>query len=317
VDDRTIDALKARERFSEISASRQAQEKEVVQLEVVETQHIEVEQNVTPLVLGEEEQHEEHVEEQLEDQVGDQEELTGPPTDPVSVLRALRVTTKPEKENHGNSIFDRQINAQRVDFGDGFDTQPTLGPSNRGKGKQRAQPSSSSSRKRVRPVEVESELEDDAFESADRTARVKDRRQKAPVAKKICTDPSSSGVPTSYQLPSRIVDEDCIPGREQEESFSEAEAPDMTEEAPPSTYQAQRLLAMQNRNVFASQRDRKPRTTWSEEEEEAFVEYMGMLPGRYAAIKTYDREEGGHVLEERTQVNLKDKARTMATNMIK
>jgi hypothetical protein len=42
-----------------------------------------------------------------------------------------------------------------------------------------------------------------------------------------------------------------------------------------------------------------------------------MFPGRYAAIKTYDREEGEYVLEERTQVNLKDKARSMAINMIK
>jgi hypothetical protein len=130
-------------------------------------------------------------------------------------------------------------------------------------------------------------------------------------------DPSSSGAPTSYQPPPRIVEDDYVPEREQEESISETEAPDMTEEAPPSTYQAQRLLAKQNRNILATQRDRKPRTAWSEEQEEAFVEYMRMFPGKYAAIKTYDKEEGGHVLEERSQVNLKDKARTMAINMIK
>jgi hypothetical protein len=326
VDVRTIDALKARERLSEGDASRLLQEGQVAPpLEEVqdEAPALEVEHQEPQPVLGDGEppvveQHEENVEEPLEDQVSDREELVGPPTSSLGVLKAIKAVSKLEKENRSRSIFDRQSTAQRVDFGDGFETQPTAGPSNLVKGKQRAQPSSS--RKRARPADLDSDTEDDdVFETIDRTAHAKERRQQAPVHKKVRIDPlSSSLVPTSHQ-PRRRIDDDAdhIPEREQEESISETDAPDMTEEAPPSTYQAQCRLAAQNRNILAAQRDRKPRTAWSEEEEEAFIEYMSMFPGRYAAIKTYDREEGEYVLEERTQVNLKDKARSMAINMIK
>jgi hypothetical protein len=68
---------------------------------------------------------------------------------------------------------------------------------------------------------------------------------------------------------------------------------------------------------MSNPRERKPRTTWSEEEEEAFVEYMGMFPAKYSSILNYDAQEGGGILSGRSQVNLKDKARTMAINMIK
>jgi hypothetical protein len=141
------------------------------------------------------------------------------------------------------------------------------------------------------------------------------------VTKKVRIDPTSSAAPTSHQPPSRReLDDDYRPTPNQEESVSETEAPDMTEEAPPSTYQAQRQLAMQNRNMPTAtqgRNERKPRTDWTSEAEDAFAEYMALFPAKYSTILKYDAEEGYNVLQDRSQVNLKDKARTMATNMIK
>jgi hypothetical protein len=94
----------------------------------------------------------------------------------------------------------------------------------------------------------------------------------------------------------------------------------MTEEAPPSTYQAQRRLAKQNiamAPLVRRRNDRQPRTDWSAREENVFAEYMAMYPAKYAAILRYDADQGYNVLQDRTQVNLKDKARSMAINMIK
>jgi hypothetical protein len=300
-------------------------------------------------VTGEEQAQGEAVEEEVEEQAEEEAEggptreaeeeeqeqepsprPAGPPSSAADLLKALKKTEKTGKENR-TSIFDRQSGAQRVEFGDGFDTQPTPGPSNRGldsqptpgpsnrdKGKQRAEPTPN--RKRPRPVDIESESEEDAFETEDRTARVHERRQKAPVAKKVRIDPVSSAAPTSHQPPlQRVANDDYVSGLAQEESVSENEAPDMTEEAPPSTYQDQRRLAMQNSAMprLARKTDRKPRTEWTEREENAFTKYMAMYPAKYAAILRHDEDLGHNVLKERTQVNLKDKARSMAINMIK
>jgi hypothetical protein len=352
VDLHAIDALKARERLSGASTAVHTQEdfstQYVAEEEQGELPIINEQQDQSqPVLEVEEERRVEQVEVTVEEQArgeaveGEAEEQTekeaegeptreaeeekqepnpepaGPPSSAADLLKALKTAEKPGKENR-TSIFERQSGAQRVEFGDGFDTQPTSGPSNRDKGKQRAQPSSN--RKRPRPVEDESESEEDAFETEDRTARVHERRQKAPVAKKVRIDPTSSAAPTSHQPPSlREVDDDYVPGPNQEESLSENEAPDMTEEAPPSTYQNQLRLAKQNNAMprRANKTDRKPRTDWTTREEDAFAEYMALYPAKYAAILRHDKVDGYKILQERTQVNLKDKARTMAINMIK
>jgi hypothetical protein len=324
VDLRAIDALKAIERRSGAATTRQAQEEPrvPVELDVEENELpiVEEQQDEDQLVVREEEEEmatEQPVvtgEEQLEEE---EPETEGPPTSSAALLKALKEVSKPEKENRGTSIFDRQSNAQRVEFGDGFDTQPTPGPSNRAKGKQRAEPSPN--KKRPRSVETESESDED-FETEDRSARVNERRQKAPVAKKVRINPPSSAAPPSHQPPPpRELDEDYQPQAVQDDSISENDAPDMTEEAPPSTYQAQRILAKQNRNMPVADKinDRKPRIGWTPEAEDAFAEYMSLYPAKYATILKYDETEGYGLLQDRTQVNLKDKARTMATNMIK
>jgi hypothetical protein len=306
----------------QLNISEEEEERPIEQLDVAVEEQVVEEQVVEEQVREEEvdERAEEQVEKEVEEEQEEQEanpEPAGPPKSSAALVEALKKAQKPEKENR-TSIFDRQSGAQRVEFGDGFDTQPTPGPSTRDKGKQRAQPASS--RKRPRPVEDESDSEEDAFEAEDRTAHVHERRQKAPVAKKVRIDPTSSAAPTSHQPPlQRQVDDDYVPRLNQEESVSENEAPDMTEEAPPSTYQAQRRLAKQNIAMppLARKTDRKARTDWTAREENAFAEYMALFPAKYAAILRHDEDNGHNVLQERTQVNLKDKARTMAINMIK
>ncbi|KAL5120680.1 hypothetical protein ACEQ8H_001429 [Pleosporales sp. CAS-2024a] len=346
VDMDAIDILKARERLSQASTALQGAAPEDVEDELPNIPSQVVGHQPAAIVGEEEERQDESlgeeanderveeavvsIEEPLQEEDLEENEIepepSAPPTSLAALLKAVKAA-KPQQENRTTSIFDRQAGAQQIEFGDGFDTQSSPGPCTRDKGKQRAQ--QSPNRKRQRAVEAESDSEDDAFEREDRTARVQERRQKARVAKKVRIDPSSSGAPTSHQPRPRpeVVDDNDndyivrLPRQKaaQDESISEGEAPDMTEEAPPSTYRAQVKLAKQNLAGFgpAQRTERKARTQWSAEEEDVFAEYMAMFPAQYSAILTHDKALGRGVLQERTQVNLKDKARTMAINMIK
>ena len=235
---------------------------------------------------------------------------SGPPQSSSALLKALKAVPNAQKENRPTTIFDRQPTAQRVEFGDGFDdTQPTPGPSNIAKGKQPAQPSS-----RKRPRSVVSDSESEAFDAEDRSLRVPDRRRNVPVSKKARFNPVSSGAPTSHQPPRRLTQQEP----EQEESVSENEAPDMTEdEPPPSSYAAQAKLAKLDRLQAPPQGERKTREAWSTEATEALMNYMGIYPCKYSTILQHDLDEGSGLLQNRTQVQLKDKARNMAINMIK
>lgn len=264
----------------------------------------------------------------------------GPPKSTQDMVAALRWVQPTGKENRKAGRFvDRQANAERVEFGNGFESsQPTPGPSNRGldKGKQRADPPPSASRKRAR--EQDSDEDDDAFETGDRAALVQNRREKAPISKRARVEPPSSApAPPSHQ-PVRAsqtrapVDEElrlppsqqralasapAAPRTDQEDSASEHEPPDMTE-IPPSSYQAQLQLAKQNSAIGGAGRSRQPRRSWTADQEEALVEYMDTFKGSYSKIEKFDCSADGYgLLGEFTQVNLKDKARTMAVNMIK
>ncbi|OAG16239.1 hypothetical protein CC77DRAFT_1078352 [Alternaria alternata] len=277
-----------------------------------------------------EEKHIDHqpaVEDEEEHQIEDFEEPqpSAPPQSPASLLRALKALQKPQKENRPISIFDRQTTAQRIEFGDGFeDTQRTAGPSNTAKGKQTAEPSP---RKRRR--ENSDDSDSDAFETKDRGDHAPVRRRAMPWAKRQRTEgppaPTSSGAPPSHQPPPRSTQPHTRPLSEQEESVSEASSPSMTEEPelpPSSTWRDQRKLAQENRALESTQsrnsrNERKSREAWSNEEEEALIEYMRKYPSKYSRILQYDEQEGGGVLRNRNQVNLKDKARNLAINMIR
>lgn len=265
---------------------------------------------------------------------------SGPPKSTQETLAALKSIQPMGKENRKGARFvDRQVGAQRVDFGDGFESsQPTPGPSRQplDKGKQRADPPPSVSRKRAREEEDDDD-DDDTFQAADRSAQVQERRQRAPVSKKARLDPPSPAPPSHQPIraskPHELTNEQLRlpPNRQgvsasapavndQEDSVSETEeAPEMTEAVPPrSTYQAQVQLAKQNSAIGGAGRARQPRRTWSADQEGAFIEYMDRCQGSYKKIQDYDRTEDGYgLLEEFTQVNLKDKARSMAINMIK
>lgn len=266
---------------------------------------------------------------------------SGPPKNTQELLSALKSIEPTGKENRKGSLFDRQVTARRVEFGNGFDSsQPTPGPSNRvlDKGKQRADPPPSVYRKRIHAEVDSDEEEDSAFEASERTAQVQDRRRKAPVSKRARVEPPSSApIPPSHQ-PVRLsqppADDNqphepesaralassapAAPQPTQDESPSERSAPDMTELAPPSTYQDQHRLALQNSAIGGAGRIRQPRRVWTADMEEAFVEYMELYQGSYKKIEDHDRTEDGYgLLGDFTQVNLKDKARTMAVNMVK
>lgn len=344
VDFRAIDMLKARERDSgvdfEVNPSRQEQSKEPIQ-QVAEAETKEEEEQVQgeeeplaeppeqdsiqPVPENDEQQRQTEenpqdsqdqaqpgeVTEEREDQSGEPV-ASNPPQSSAALLKRLKAVGKSQKENRPVSIFDRQVTAQRVEFGDGFDeTQPTPEPSNTNKAKPLPE---TSSRKRSRPMDDSDS--DDAFESEDRGLRVPERRRNAPVTKKVRIDPPASAPPPSHQPPRRTRSSRQPP--EEAESVSEPEAPEMTEEIPSSNYQAQRQLAQENQRLQTRRyrNERKPRKGWSNEEEDALCEYMRMYPAKYSTILTYDKSNG-NFLEGRTQVNLKDKVRNMALNMIK
>ncbi|KAJ4307735.1 hypothetical protein N0V94_009633 [Neodidymelliopsis sp. IMI 364377] len=350
IDMRAIDALKARERdsgvhfdpkvlqpgeeFEQVAEEEEIAQQTVEELPEVETapEQVPVEQDNGQRTLGDDQQQGEATLVAGEEDDYEEAIASGPPKSTQEQIKVLHAIQKLGKENRKGSFFDRQITAQRVEFGDPLNSQPTPGPSNRvlDKGKQRADPPPSVSRKRARAEEV-SDDDDDTFESGERTARIQDRRTKAPVSKKPRLEPPSSApAPPSHQPVRAPADDDLriptasAPHPEQAESNSETEAPEMTEaeaeaeEPPTSTYQAQHRLALQNSAIGGAGRARQPRRTWSMDAEEAFVQYMEALPRRYADIKTLDSGPDGYgLLEEFTQVNLKDKARTMAINMIK
>jgi hypothetical protein len=229
----------------------------------------------------------------------------------VEYVRRMQEKQKVDKENQNRrGWFERHPTAEREEWGDGFDgrygvdqsQRPVASaPSRKGKEPQRSSP-----RKRPRAF-VDSD--EDEFETVEHDSRAQERRQEAPVAKRARIQPASSA-PPSHQPEAR----NPVP---QEESLSEAEAPDMTEEAPAPTYAERQALARQNERAAAARRNKRIRKPWTAREEEAFMEYMAMYPQRYSAILEHDRTEGYNLLQERTQVNLKDKARNMAVNMIK
>ena len=230
-----------------------------------------------------------------------------------------------------------------VEFGDGWNSsQPTPGPSTRvlDKGKQRADPPPSVSRKRARDGDNEDDDEDAFNTPEDRSAKAQERRQKAPVSKKPRVEPPSS-LPPSHQpvrstqtrAPAEKEQLRLPPSRQRAAAQDDTpfSAEDQGREGPPrSQFQAQSQLARENgasaiRTIHATnitargrQAARQPRRTWDAEQEEAFIEYMRVCNGSYSWIKQYDQgEEGYDKLGDFSQVNLKDKARSMAVIMIK
>ncbi|KAF2738106.1 hypothetical protein EJ04DRAFT_574081 [Polyplosphaeria fusca] len=306
VHDEVLDTILAREKSS-TPQTQQAKSQAAVLIEEAIQETIAVDEQAS------DDWQEPPVEESLETREAMDAEVSAPPRSTADYVKAYNRSTRLDKENRGG-FFAPQAGAQRMEFGDGFDdTQPSPGPSSKAQGKQ---PQSSSPRKRRRQHEDESSNDEDVFETAERSSKATERRQEAPVRKKVRIDPGSSA-PTSHQPLVRTGNLELLPV-EQDESPSETEAPDMSEEIPTSSHRQIKQLARMNTQVATLQKPAQVRRKWSEEEEEVFQEYMAMFPQRYAQILEYDRSSvGREMLTNRTQVNLKDKARNMAMTMIK
>ncbi|CAI6340057.1 unnamed protein product [Periconia digitata] len=236
-----------------------------------------------------------------------------PPQSTADIMSFLKRPKNIQKENRAKpSIFDPQPGAVRVEFGDGFDDaiepgEPVVAASS---SKQKVVRPATQSKKRALPVE--SDEDDDDFETVRRTTHVEQRREKARRVQLNADAPSSS---TAHQPQGRNIRENLAIKNETDTSVSETDAPEMTEAAPPSSrYAAQRQQSRINRPTGST---RKERVEWTPDEEQAFEEYMALYqPNKYAEIKRVD-DAGQRRLQTRTQVNLKDKARSMAINMIR
>lgn len=250
--------------------------------------------------------------------------LSEPPQSTLEYLQLLRQGKKLGKENSLGSFFQRQSNAQRVGFGDGFDddSQAAPGPS---QGAGPAHPRASGKRRRALDLsDDEDEEDDDLFVSEGRHARVTEQRAKA---KRVRIDPTPSEVPAreatrtaslpSSAPPSHQPDvEGAEPVHEPRRVVSRPAQPAATQDTPPvSTFRDLQHLARLNTAVNV----KKPvqaRSRWTLEEENALIAQMRDRPRQYASILVQDGL-GDRLLQDRTQVHLKDKARNMAIAMIK
>jgi hypothetical protein len=67
---------------------------------------------------------------------------------------------------------------------------------------------------------------------------------------------------------------------------------------------------------MATAKSYKHRSPWTPDETEALMEYMAQYPRQYATILKVDAASDNPRLQNRNQINLKDKARTMAEQCI-
>ncbi|PSN66745.1 hypothetical protein BS50DRAFT_494425 [Corynespora cassiicola Philippines] len=242
----------------------------------------------------------------------EKESERGPPLSSAAMVALLNKTAKTGKENRPKpKVTNEQEVRQTVSF-QVTDNQATPGPSSFKKGKQRQESTPGTKRRRS----ADDDDDEEAFEPANRTAGVHQRRSIAPVAKRPRLESSSQKVPTSHQPP-----------RTQDPGTQEPGTQGGTELPPPrfqdmkqlSRYGGDRARAPSGaqRGPIRQPRQRRGRCTWTAEEEDALIQYMEMFPQSYSRILEYDKCEGYQLLQDKDQVQLKDKARNMAITMIR
>ncbi|OCK86289.1 hypothetical protein K432DRAFT_341654 [Lepidopterella palustris CBS 459.81] len=218
----------------------------------------------------------------------------GAPSSSAMLVKIFRRQEKNDKENNRGKIFQPQQNRQKVQFGDGFESsQITQNTS-------RKQISLGRSNKR-KAVEDDSS-EEDGFEQDDR--QVHQRRGRASPAKR----PRSQTLmepPQSHQ-PRRMA---MIRGFDPIAIDSSSE--DEDEEPAPSAGDRYRQ-AKRYKVLRPDLRERKPKTPWNVDEEDALIEGVGTFGNRWAAIKNHYSQ----LLNGRDQVAIKDKARNVKFELL-
>ncbi|OCL03784.1 hypothetical protein AOQ84DRAFT_381278 [Glonium stellatum] len=229
------------------------------------------------------------------------------PSSSARTLSRIRRQERNEPENRRRFI-DPQRDPERVEWQDGFDqSQSTQRTNRKGKSSQGAS---------KRRLEIEEESSDDGFEQG-----TSERRRQVPKAKRArFAEPST--VPPSHQPGATQRDEDYSPSARDSTPEASAEGTAMVPSSSAAQYTHYgevKALAKKHASQRArlNNQARRARNPWSEEACQALIEYIGDIGCSWRDIKRHDEEAGHRLLEDRTQVDLKDKARNLKAEFLK
>ncbi|KGO55515.1 hypothetical protein PEX2_050030 [Penicillium expansum] len=152
--------------------------------------------------------------------------------------------------------------------------------------------------------------------------RVEKPQQNLPAAKR--QRPQENVLSAGEQLQSDINksfhhNSNSTQSRAESDDFTDEETTVGQQEPPPSTQS--RWAASNSQAAIANRRVLKTSHRWTEEEDERLIHLMGIYGTAYAAIKKQDNacppSEGGPMLERRSQVNCKDRARNLKRKYVR
>lgn len=207
-------------------------------------------------------------------------------------------------------FIDRQVGAQRIEFDEEFNATQALG--------QATQHSTRTKRQREdededyendeEDDEEDEEDDNDAFQDDTRQVDTVQRRREAPNAKRVRTEVVSSApeVPPQSSVvswqPTVQSAEETIEQRD--EMFPQS-----------SLYRQQMLMAKQRTTFFPN--DRRARTSWTPQEEEHLVRLVARYQCQWRQFTEEKDDFGRPCFPNRSNVDLKDKARNMKMAYLK
>lgn len=246
-----------------------------------------------------------------DDYGGERREETPAASAPSSSARTLSRIRRQEKNEPENRrrFIDPQPNPERVEWQDGFgQSQSAQRTNNKGKSSQVV------SKRRLEVVEESSG--DDEFEQG-----TSEQRRQVPKAKRA-RFATTSPAPPSHQPRATQQDEDySLSVRDSTpESSEETVARAPSSSAPQYTqYSEVKALARMHVSQRAklNNQARRARNPWSVEACQALIDYIGDIGCSWKDIKRHDEAAGHNLLDDRTQVDLKDKARNLKVEFLK